>query len=136
MLAGAWANLLKPMAVDKVVEGSKKASQASPASAVGPKRFLSKCEKEDLRLKTLAEKKVQAELKQKEKEEREAKKAEKEAMPDKPKSAYMIFSTERREAMKEANPEATPPELSTRCPHHYIYASVCRRAFRLRTRPT
>ena len=57
MLSGGWANLLKPMAVDKVVEGTKKPSQASPASRVGPKRFLSKCEKEDLRLKAAAEKK-------------------------------------------------------------------------------
>jgi len=78
MLQGAWANLLKPMAVDQVIKADKKPAQASPSSAVGPKRMLSKCEREDLRAKAIQQKKMEKELKEKEKAEREAKKAEKE----------------------------------------------------------
>ena len=115
MLSGAWANLLKPMAVDSVVKGSKKASQASPSSAVGPKRLLSKCEKEDLRAKAAEQKAIEKAQKQKEREEKEAKKAEKEGMPKKALSSYMIFTNEKRAEIKEANPEASPPEISACC---------------------
>lgn len=122
MLQGAWANLLKPMAVDQVIKADKKPAQASPSSAVGPKRMLSKCEREDLRAKAIQQKKMEKELKEKEKAEREAKKAEKESMPKKALSAYMIYGNENRARIKEANPEASQPDLSKSSPSQFAQA--------------
>jgi hypothetical protein len=116
MLAGGWGNLLKPMAVDAPIKAGKKASQASPSSAVGPKRMLSKCEREDQKVKALEEKKLAKELKEKEK-------AEKDARPKGALSAYLIFCKENRERLKEANADIsqpdlrTPPPLPRRDPH-------------------
>ena len=128
MLAGPWANLLKadtttPSTKKVVAKTAPKEGDATPNPATGKGKEVAKKEKKWEPPKSAAQKMAEKEAKAKEdaakKKEKEAAKAAKEAekerkaaLPKKPQSGYFMFSNEKREEFKAANPDAKVTDMA------------------------
>ena len=103
-------------AADDGASAEAKAAAKAEAAEKKAAREAEKAPKEAekaARAKAKAEKEAEKEAKLAEREAKAARKAAREAEPKKPLSAYIIYTNEHRQRVKEENPEATVTELIT-----------------------